>query len=585
MDDLRKIPRWVTFRDVIIVLCVGLAARLVWGSLYWAGSPTAGVLQADAWSHFDLARHAYLAGTWKIGDGPFYQPPLYTYCLLLLHKAAVHDPQGVAIFQSILGLLTGILTWWLARQVLPAAWAVGTAILVVTAGPPILYENSVLPTTIGVVLHLMGLVGLSVWWKSGRRHWLVAGGLASGLACITRPHFMAAAVLQGIWVVWATRQKYYGSAAACCIPHSAFRIPHSNASLSRFRGWVAGVLSVVVYGMLAAVGPAGTLYYNMTVGEDRVLISANGGVTFCMGTGPGAVGFLAPVPGLAPEIENQRTESVRLASQAVGHSLKPSEASRWWYGHGLAWIVQNPKEAALLLARKVLLVGNKRWVGVNTLYSFETSRVSLLRIFEVPCILILCLGLIAFLSLDRTASPIAVLLFTSVLTYFAVSVLFYVSGRFRTVALPALAILGLAWLRGICQRRTFRPREILGMLLAMVVVFTPAEFWLSMPRGRLDRNLHSLAWYNLGAVAERENRFRTAEEYYLHALETDSNLGIAHKNLGVLLVKSDRRSEAEPHLRAACELLPTDLEAQRNLEIFMQGGQHHLENENEQSPI
>jgi len=548
MTNSEEVPARLSVKEVGIVLLIAASARLLWGYLYWNGSPTAGLLQNDAWSHFQLARDAYLAETWRTGDGPFYQPPFYAYWLLLLHHVGIHDPTSVLFIQGFLGLAWGILTLWLARQVLPSKWAVIAAILVAATGPPILYENTLLPTATAAFFHLSGITCLVRWWKCGRTRWLVFGGVLSGLACITRPHFLAAALLQGFWLLYVVIKK-------------------------EPRSWKRIAVPVAVYAFFAGLGPTSTFLYNVVVGGDKVLICANGGVTFCMGTGPAAVGYLAPVTDLAVEIENQRTESVRLASEGAGRPLSPSEASAWWYRRGVSWVIHHPAKAALLYVRKLLLMGNLRSAGVDTSYSFEVSCVPELFLFKIPVAILLLLGIVAVLTIHRMDRSVFLLLLTSILTYAAVSLLFYVSERFRTAALPALAVVGVTWLRGVYRSEVSRWRSILAFCVASVLVFAPAEWWLGMPRGTLDRTFHSLAWYNLGAVAERNHRIEQAEEDYRRALEINPRLGIAHKNLGVLLAKTGRPNEAQAHMRRACELLPGDPEARRNLEVLLQSSQ------------
>ncbi len=546
MSERKSIFARPHLKETGVVILTAVAARLIWALFYWGSSPTAGILQNDAWSHFQLARDAYLADTWIIGDGPYYQPPFYAYCLLFLHHLGIHEPASVIAIQSVVGILWGVLTLWLARQLLPVGWAVASALFLVCAGPPILYEHSLLPTATAAMLHLLGIAGLALWWKEGRCKWLVAGGAFSGLACITRPHFLAAAVLQGAWLIYAALKQ-------------------------KPRSWRVVAQPLIVYSIFAALGPLATLTYNTMVAGDPVLISANGGVTFCMGTGPQAVGYLAPVPGLAVEIENQRTDSIRLASENAGKPLSPSEASAWWYRQGIAWMIEHPWKSMVLLARKLLLIPNLRSAGVDTSYSFEASCVPMLLAFKIPLAVVLVVGFSAVFSLYRVDRPLVLLLFTSIMTYLAVSVLFYVSERFRTAALPALAVLGAAWVRSIWRGEMRVRRYLPALTVTVILVFAPAEWWLGMPRGTLDRTFHGLAWYNLGAVAERNQHVGKAEVYYRNALEINPALGIAHKNLGVLLAKEDRTGEAETHMRRACDLLPGDAEARRNLDILLQG--------------
>ena len=116
--------------------------------------------------------------------------------------------------------------------------------------------------------------GYTTWTQSTDHH--VNGGVLSGLACITRPHFLAAALLQGFWLLYVVIKK-------------------------EPRSWKRIAVPVAVYAFFAGLGPTSTFLYNVVVGGDKVLICANGGVTFCMGTGPAAVGYLAPVPDLAVE--------------------------------------------------------------------------------------------------------------------------------------------------------------------------------------------------------------------------------------------------------------------------------------------
>src|SRR4029077_18692320 len=100
-------------------------------------------------------------------------------------------------------------------------------------------------------------------------------------------------------------------------------------------------LAVFALGVALCLLPAAL--HNGLVGGSFLPTTFQGGVNFWIGNHAGADGTYQPVvPGKQiPAYE--RSESVRLAEQAVGHPLTPGQVSRWWLSQALSWARSQPR--------------------------------------------------------------------------------------------------------------------------------------------------------------------------------------------------------------------------------------------------
>ena len=81
----------------------------------------------------------------------------------------------------------------------------------------------------------------------------------------------------------------------------------------------------------------------------------------------------------------------------------------------------------------------------------------------------------------------------------------------------------------------------------------------------LDPAARSGAYYNLGVLLARQQRFDEAEQAYRQAIDLKSDLAGAYNNLGILLRKQQRVDEAEQAYRQAIECKSDFAEAYNNL--------------------
>ncbi|MDH5637597.1 MAG: glycosyltransferase family 39 protein, partial [Nitrospinota bacterium] len=127
-------------------------------------------------------------GVW-FGKG-FYQEPLYPYLVAATYYLFGADPRHVFIWQMLLGVMTNLLLFTLARKYFGDLAACFTALIAVFYGPALFNDLTLLRTTLNVFLavSLIWIVSM-VMEKRGRLAWF-ALGLAVGVAMLSKTIFV-----------------------------------------------------------------------------------------------------------------------------------------------------------------------------------------------------------------------------------------------------------------------------------------------------------------------------------------------------------------------------------------------------------
>lgn len=254
------------------------ATRLVWPMLvallalvlrieYQNHSIVDTPVRADAaeyfWGAYNLyAHHTYANQPAKPHESP--QPaatrtPGYSLFLLPFFYASTSIEQfifQVATAQALLGTLSVLLTYILARQFLPNAFATLTALFVAISPHLITMEGYLLTETLFTLLLLLGLILLIRAWRCGQARWLIAAGSLFGLLALVKP----AALLLGIWLglfcffsadghrlrlIWHRWQHYLIFMLGLLLTFSPFLIRNAIVLGQPFpeeeRGWVGVV--------------------------------------------------------------------------------------------------------------------------------------------------------------------------------------------------------------------------------------------------------------------------------------------------------------------------------------------------------
>jgi 4-amino-4-deoxy-L-arabinose transferase-like glycosyltransferase len=491
-------------------MILGLLIRLAYLLEYRAKSIFYGQLMLDAQVYEDWARRI-AAGEWS-GGGVFYHAPLYPYLLALCMKVIGDRLLPIYALQMLLGLALLWLVYRIGRRC-ASGW-IGLAaggLLVFYAALPF-FETKIMSTSVGVFLSTLAFWALSEAWERGGWTWWLGSGALVGLSALAIP---ACLLLAPFFAAGLLFRKN--------------RLPEAGA---------------LIAGTVLLVAPA-TLH-NLAQGGGFVPISSQGGITFYQGNSPKSRGLYRAVEGFSGSPLTQMTEEKALAEKAVGHPLRASEVSSYWFGQGLKTITAQPGAAFSLLEMKLL-----RWfssIEYSTEYSqaIERSEIATLWIPILP-FGFLAVGAVAGILLGWRTYPRLVPVYLYLGATLAPPMIFYVSSRYRLPVAPALAILaGTAVERLVAKTRA---RGLLDALPMLLLILIAAGLTL-IPFGRdhlyQDANVH----YNAGNLFYDRGEYDTAIDQYQQALQV-SDFEYYRINLGNALTRKKRYDEAVEQYRLA----------------------------------
>lgn len=412
---------------VLAILSVTAAvARLSVAFAVWS-LPHSYLLNADAGEYNGAA--LFLSG---LGEGSL--PPVFQLSPgTMLWGAAWHRVFGPSVWavllpQIVLGCLTVALSSSAARRLWGPVAGLVTGALLVACKPLILYETAILPTGPTVFL-----CTLFVWFAVRFRGEFTPGraavlGLIIGLATVFRPN------------------------AILVLPAGIALVFGAGQSRSK-------VISAMVMTMGCAIVVLPITAMNLARGGVFVPITSGMGMNLFIGNHQGSTGRLNPVF-QSHHASESFEKFTGIAESTTGRPMDPAETSAFWTRRTAEEIIDDPVGFVSLIGRKAVYGLNDFESPDNLNTAFLEEVVPLLRAPLPGFGLLFSLGLLGLILAWRNQPPGT----RAIHGVFAVGILtmliFFVSGRYRAISLPMLAIgAGLSTSWTIDKIRLLRDRE------------------------------------------------------------------------------------------------------------------------------
>jgi len=489
-------------------------------------------LAADARGYDEWAQRI-AAGDW-LGQGVFYQAPLYPYFLGLLQSIFGRDLWSIRVVQIILGAASCSLLYWVGKSFFSRAVGIAAGLILSLYAPAIFFDALIQKTVLDLFLItlLLFLLGRARS-KPGWMRWVVIGCVLALLG-LTRENALIWVSVAPIWI-WVYFAPYQ----------------------PRIRlGWIG----MFVAGLILVLFPVGLR--NLNVGGEFALTTSQLGPNFFIGNNPAADGTYASLrPGRSdPQFERQ--DATELAEQALGRSLSPGEVSSYWLRQSWDYILSQPIDWLRLMVRKWLIVWNVRELeDAEDFYLYQRWA--------------WILGLLGWTNHFGVLAPLAAagflltwrqwrklwLLYLLLATLALSVTLFYVFGRYRFSMVPLLALFaGAGLVEGFSLYRERTVRQGLTCA-ALLVLALGLVHWPIIGRAAPS----AAGYYNLGNALVKQGRIDEAIESYQQALQLDPSYPVAHYGLGNTFAQQGKLEDAKHHLRGAVRLDPNFAEAHNNL--------------------
>lgn len=507
--------RWKNRDDWLqlgIVVGVAMALRLAFYFLNKTFNPTFYFPVMDSLYHHEWALDIVAGGT--PGTDAFFRGPMYPYFLAALYKISGSSIAFAVLVNHILGALTAGFVYLTARELFSRSVALVAGLAVASYWVLIYMEGDLLVETLFMFFNAASLLFLTMGIR--RRHlvYLAAGGLALGLATITRPSVMVffPAIPLAIWLAW---------------PRPAF---------GGKRGWIAQTAVVAV---ACALPIMPVMIRNYKVAHAIVPVGASGGVNFYIGNNPASDGSTAIVPGTRADWWGGYEDAIAIAEKDLGRKLKLSEVSDYYFHRGFEYIKAHPSEAGALTMKKFRMfwgAGER----ANDKYIYFFWHLAKMKYVPLPGFwLVAPLSILGAVLLWRRRNEL-VMFYLFVGLYSIGVIVFFVNARFRLPIVPVLcmfAAYGAAYLWRAFREKRFSVVKALVIVAAAAALVNSDYLYQKQMRAYSDAfSNYTLgnAYLKMGDKGTALSHFTRADEiqreypttaYHFIQREVDYNLG------------------------------------------------------------
>jgi 4-amino-4-deoxy-L-arabinose transferase-like glycosyltransferase len=578
-------------RRTVVVLLAILAVGLVLRAGYLVeltGLPDFDQPLVDSHYHDYWAR-AIVAGEWappqhepdpQIATNPYFRPPGYPYFLSGIYTVFGAGYLASRVLQMLLGLLSVVLVFALARRLFDDTTGLVSAGLMAAYWTFIYFEGDFLEPVLSVPLIIAFVLVLLRWRDHPSPLGGAVAGLLLGLLALVRPNALVLLPLAGFWIYWVGR--------------SVAQSPRTLSAIVLLLGATTAVILPVTV-------------RNYMVSGDFVLISSNAGINLLIGNNARADGEVrGTIPGVGTlDTSFDYPGIVQRVELLEGKPMSHAEVGRYLTARAVSQMKADPGRTIRLMARKTLLFWGPDEVADNKVIALDRAHSRVLRWIPLSFAIVLSLAIMG-LALAwkgapetrdrRTGMSGAWLVVAVVIVWFASHLPIAVTARYRVPVIPFLIVFAaffLRWLAASLRARRFRSAAPWVIALAVVLTISHVDLagyednearWHYQRAiafqhggdlgGAIDEYREALrinpqygAVYNdIAAALATEGRIAESVPYFRKALEFNSGDPSVHLNLAMALEAIGRRDESHVQYREVLRLSPNNPEARAGLE-------------------
>ncbi len=546
---------WPTLREwaallLIVLLGVGLRTLYLREVIHTPGFDTQ---NKEAALYQDWTK-GLLTGDWTpsggtpdphLAEAPFFRPPGYPYFLAGLYSVFGNTPLAARITQMVLGLLSCVLLFFLARGAFGRAAGLAGALFMAVYWGLIYAGAELTPSALIVFLLLVLLALLRYWISSPGIMRALFPGFVLGAMALLRPEMLVLLPLIALWGV--------GTAAG-----------------RRFRALVS--LVALLLGTALVIAPV-TLR-NYQVSKEVVPIAAMGGLELYAANNPEADGIYPKINMKealdldAPlEVNGLPLYLDALKKKLGNDALTYNGLSHYFAAQAWRYMVDHPKQTLERMGKKALVFWGPAEVPNTCVPDYRKANSKLLRFmpgFEgVAALCLLGLGWVLAGAVRKSGwmreYPVVLLTVGMLVFLFLAYLPFFPAAQFRLGMLPLMLLLGAGAVQGLAHLAVSRqPVRLAGAAAAGLVLFFVLRVdWAGPPRDMAA--LH----YDRGVAYEREGKLPEAAEEYQKSLDAGYQPN-ARSALGWLKAQEGKFDEAENLFAEELKQNPDNLQAEFN---------------------
>lgn len=529
-----------------IVFCAAILVRMM-HILSLQASPIFHYKIGDA-ARYDQWAKTLAGGSW-LGEGVFYQAPLYPCFLGVIYQFIGDDVLTVRRVQALLGAVSCLLIMKAAGNLFGKRSGMIAGLILALYAPSIFLEGLIQKSILDLFFLSLLLFLFTQSLRSKHFGYWLGIGLATGALCLTRENALVLIPILGLWIVVGNSSRF------------SIRCRELKETATSAR--VAWSMAMGI-GLCLTLGPV--VLRNYTIGGHFHLTTSQLGPNFYIGNNANANGTYQPLLPGRGDAKYEQADAVRLAEEEAGRKLTPKQVSQHYLSKSAAYIKSQPTHWLALLTKKTGMTFNALEI-IDTEDQYTVAEWSpVLRItnfiFHFGTLVPLAiLGLILTGKKWRSLWLLYLIAAAFALTVIA----FFVFGRYRFPLVPVLVLFAAPAVQFIFEEvRNQNWRKIGPAVIAVGLLFLLCNLELTSPKvGR------GITLSNYGVQAMIRNDFEHAEEFLTEAHELLPNSHLIHNNLGVLYRETQREELAVLHFKIATQLEPNDSKVQANLQKML----------------